>query len=58
MQCWGLWARGRRRRCGWVGADDGDVRGPGLLGDVAAWRAVMLGLRVRWQLREVQRHRG
>ena len=18
LQCWGLWARGRRRRCGWV----------------------------------------
>ena len=50
LQCWGLWARGRRRRCGWVlgvlgvgcwglgvgcWADDGDARGPGLLGDAA-----------------------
>ena len=56
----GVWVWGRRRRCGWVlgvlrgwGAGmmvvvraDGDgVRGPRLLGDAAAWRAVMLGLR-------------
>ena len=26
-------------------ADGDGVRGPGLLGDAAAWRAVMLGLR-------------
>lgn len=48
--CWGLGVG-----C-W--ADDGDVRGSGLLGDAAAWRAVMLGLWRQVQLREVQRHRG
>ena len=44
----GAWVRLRGWGAGMmvvVWADGDGVRGPGLLGDAAAWRAVMLGLR-------------
>ena len=42
LGAWGTWGGMLGFGCG---ADGDGVRGPGLLGDAAAWRAVMLGLR-------------